>query len=71
VARWELRSARNAPFASHSEKLLNGPAVSINLTGYPTRIRRRSIMLDRDVKELLIGFAAIALFAVVILYLRQ
>jgi len=28
-------------------------------------------MLDRDVKELLIGFAAIAIFAVAIVYLRQ
>jgi len=28
-------------------------------------------MLDRDVKELLIGFAAIVIFAVAIVYLRQ
>jgi hypothetical protein len=28
-------------------------------------------MLDRDVRELLIGFAAIILFAVAIVYLRQ
>jgi hypothetical protein len=37
---------------------------TIELGGVPT-------MLDRDVKELLIGFTAIVIFAVAIVYLRQ
>jgi hypothetical protein len=31
----------------------------------------RQVMLDRDTKELLLGFTAIVIFAVAIVYLRQ
>ena len=34
-------------------------------------IRRGPDMIDRDVKELFIGFAAIAIFAIAIVYFRQ
>jgi hypothetical protein len=36
-----------------------------------TSTRRRAGMLDRDAKELLIGWSAILIFAVAIVYLRQ
>jgi hypothetical protein len=35
------------------------------------RARWRAAMLDRDTKELLIGWGAILIFAVAIVYLRQ